>query len=322
MQTGKRTAIIGDIGGTHARFAICDVDQLSVAHFAVFQTAMFPSLPDAVSHYLASVPVRPDMAGFSVADPLTSSTMGIENADWTFTADDARAACGTDRVHFVNNFEALALCLPFLNTHDRRKLSGGDAVPGAPMVVLGIGGEFGAAALIEVAGKRIPVAGLGGHAAFAATNEREMAVFAKVARGSGYAPIQSVLSGRGLEAIHAALSELEGLPEPNLPGTEVIKLALEDQDPLALDTLDCFVSILARVAGDLALFAGARGGVYIGRGIAPKILKLLESDRFREGFLNKGRMSDRLASIPVNAILANDAGLRGAAIATSEAFPM
>lgn len=322
MQSGKRTALIGDIGGTHARFAICDIDQLSVAHFAVFQTSMFPSLPDAVAHYLASVSVRPHIAGFSVADPATSERMRIENTSWAFTPDDIRGACGAERIHFVNNFAALAVTLPYLNSHDRHPLSGGQAVAGAPMVVLGIGGEFGAAALIEVSGKRAPIAGLAGHLSFSATNERELAVLAKIARGTGHVPMQSVLSGRGLEMIHATLSDLEGLPEPHVPGTEVIKLALEDQDALALDTLDCFIAILARVAGDLALLFDARGGVYIGRGIAPKILKLLDTDRFRELLLNKGALASHIGSIPVQAILANDAGLRGAAIATSEAFPM
>lgn len=321
MQASQRTALIGDIGGTHARFAICDIDQLSVTHFAVFKTEMFASLPDAVSHYLESVPVRPEIAGFAVADPLTGDRMGIENSTWSFTAAEVQAACGARHIHFVNNFEALAHSLPYLNTHDRRQIGGGDAVEGAPVVVLGAGGEFGAAALIETGGKRIAVAGIAGHMAFAATNERERAVLDKLARNYSYAPMQAVLSGRGLEAIHATLSHLEGLPEPSVSRNEIIDLALKDEDALALDTLDCFVTILARVAGDLALLYGARGGVYIGRGITPKILKILDNERFREAFLNKGKAADYLAPIPVHAILATDAGLRGAAFAVSERFP-
>lgn len=322
MQASKRTAIIGDIGGTHARFAICDIDELSVSHFAVFQTAMFPSLSDAVAHYLESIPDNPEIAGFAIADPVTGDRMGVENTSWSFTADEVKAASGAGKIHFVNNFEALALCLPYLNAHDRCQVNPGEPVDGAPKIVLGTGGEFGLAMLIEASGKRVSIAGNAGHAAFAATNERELAILSKVAGNFGYAPVQSVLSGHGLEALHAALAELEGMPEPKLEARDIIDLAIREEDQLARDTLDCFVSILARIAGDMALQHDARGGVYLGRGITPKILKMLDNDRFREAFRNKGAMSRHLAAIPVYAILANDAGLRGAAIATSEAFPM
>jgi len=322
MQASKRTAIIGDIGGTHARFAICDIDELSVSHFAVFQTAMFSSLPEAVANYLESIPDNPDIAGFGIADPVTGNRMGVENTSWSFTADEVKAASGADRVHFVNNFEALALCLPYLNAHDRCQINPGEPADGAPKIVLGTGGEFGSAMLVEASGKRISIAGNAGHAAFAATNERELAILSKVAGNFGYAPLQSILSGRGIEALHAALAELEGMPEPKLGARDIIDLAIREEDQLARDALDCFVSILARIAGDMALQYDARGGVYLGRGITPKILKLLNNERFREIWRNKGAMTEHLASIPVYAILANDAGLRGAAIATSDAFPM
>lgn len=322
MQASKRTAIIGDIGGTHARFAICDIDELSVSHFAVFQTAMFPSLPNAVANYLESIPDNPDIAGFAIADPVTGDRMGVENSSWSFTADEVKAACGVERIHFVNNFEALALCLPYLNAHDRCQVNPGEPVDGAPKIVLGTGGEFGSAMLVEASGKRISIAGNAGHAAFAATNDRELAILKKVAGNFGYAPIQSVLSGRGIEALHAALADIEGMPEPELGARDIIDLAIRDKDQLACDTLDCFVSILGRTTGDMALQHDARGGVYLGRGITPKILNMLDNDRFREAWRSKGAMSGHLASIPVYAILANDAGLRGAAIATSDAFPM
>lgn len=322
MQASKRSAIIGDIGGTHARFAICDIDRLSVKHFAVFETKMFASLPDAVSHYLEAVPLRPDMAAFAVADRLIGREIGIDNAAWKFTAEEVQNACGVERLQFVNNFAALALCLPYLNAHDRRQIKDGRAVDDAPKIVLGAGGEFGAAILIETSGKQVALTGQAGQTAFSATNERELALLSMVSGEYGYAPLQAILSARGLETIHALLSSLEGLPEPALPAVEIIALALKEDDALARETLEFFVSILARVAGDLAMFHDARGGIYLGRGIIPRILPLLDSDFFREVLTNKGSASADLAAIPVHAILANDAGLRGAAIALSERFPM
>ena len=318
----QRTAVIGDIGGTHARFAICDIDELSVRHFAVFTTDMFSSLPEAVAHYLESIPENPDIAGFGIADPLTGERMGVENTSWSFSAEEVQKACGASKIHFVNNFEALALCLPYLNAHDRATINPGEAVEDAPLVVLGTGGEFGTATLRKVSGRPVSFSGAAGHMAFNASNDREMAILAAVADKDGYAPVQSVLSGHGIEKIHAVLAEVAGAPKPEATATDIIDLALKDEDALALDTLDCFVTILARVAGDMALLHGARGGVYLGRGITPKILKVLDSDRFRAAYRNKGKMSDEVASIPVHAILAHDAGLRGAAIAVSERFPM
>lgn len=318
----QRHAVIGDIGGTHARFAICDIDELSVRHFAVFTTDMFSSLSEAVAHYLESIPENPDIAGFAIADPLSNERMGVENTAWSFTADEVKQACGASKIHFVNNFEALALCLPYLNAHDRAQINAGEAVEDAPIVVLGTGGEFGTATLRKIAGKRVSFSGAAGHMAFNASNEREMAILSKVADKNGYAPVQSVLSGHGIETIHAVLAELTGASKPDATATGIIDLALKDEDALALDTLDCFVSILARVAGDMALLHDARGGLYLGRGITPKILKVLDSDRFRLAYRNKGEMSDFVASIPVYAILAHDAGLRGAAISVSDRFPM
>jgi glucokinase len=318
----QRTAVIGDIGGTHARFAICDIDELSVRHFAVFTTDMFSSLPEAVAHYLESIPENPDIAGFGIADPLTGERMGVENTSWSFTAEEVRESCGASKIHFVNNFEALALCLPYLNAHDRAPINAGEAVDDAPVAVLGTGGEFGTATLRKIADRFVSFSGAAGHMAFTATNEREMAILSNIADKDGYASIQSVLSGHGIETIHTVLAELSGAPKPEATATGIIDLALKDEDALALDTLDCFVSILARVAGDMALLHDARGGVYLGRGITPKILKILDSDRFRSTYRNKGKMSDFVASIPVYAILAHDAGLRGTALAVSNRFPM
>lgn len=318
----QRTAVIGDIGGTHARFAICDIDELSVRHFAVFTTDMFTSLPEAVAHYLESIPENPDIAGFAIADPLSSERMGVENTAWSFTADEVQKACGAGKIHFVNNFEALALCLPYLNAHDRAQISPGEANEDAPMVVLGTGGEFGTATLRKISRKYVPFSGAAGHMAFSASNEREMAILSRVADKHGYAPLQSVLSGHGIETIHAVLADLNGKATSEATASGIIDLALKDEDALALDTLDCFISILARVAGDMALLHDARGGLYLGRGITPKILKVLDSERFRAAYRNKGQLSDFVASIPVYAVLAHDAGLRGAAIAVSERFPM
>jgi len=318
----QRTALIGDIGGTHARFAICDIDELSVRHFVVFTTDMFSSLPDAVAHYLASIPDRPDIAGFAVAGPITGDKIVMTNSSWEFTRGEVQAASGASRIHFLNDFEALALSLPYLNAHDKRQLGGGEPVEYAPMIVLGPGSGFGCAGLIRHHDSWVPIAGEGGHIAFAACDEREMAVLSRVAGKTGYAPAQAVLSGRGLLAIHSALAEMDGEAEEDIASIDIVKRALKDEDERAIRTIECFSTILARIAGDMALVYGARGGVYISGGITPKILDFLQKDSFRATFENKGRMAAYLKDIPLYALMANDAGLRGTALAVSNRFPM
>lgn len=318
----QRTALIGDIGGTHARLAICDIDELSVRHFAVFTTDMFTSLPDAVANYLDSIPERPEIAGFAVAGPITGEKVVMTNSSWEFTREDVLKASGASRIHFLNDFEALALSLPYLNAHDKRKLGGGKHVEYAPMVVLGPGSGFGCAGLIRHQDSWVPIAGEGGHISFAAADDREMAVLSRVADKTGYAPAQAVLSGRGLMAIHSALAEMDGEADSEIASIEIVRRALKEEDERAARTIECFLSVLARIAGDMALVHGARGGVYIGGGITPKILSFLTKSSFRAKFENKGRMSTYLKDIPLYALVAYDAGLRGAAIAVSNEFPM
>ncbi|QKV18141.1 glucokinase [Oricola thermophila] len=320
----QRTALIGDIGGTHARFAICDIDELSVSHFAVFTTDMFKSLPDAVAHYLESLPERPSIAGFAIAAPVIGDTITMTNAPWSFTRKEVQQACGAERIHFVNDFEALALSLPYLKEHDKHRLGGGSPVEYAPLIVLGPGSGFGCAGLVRHGKAWVPVAGEAGHMSFAARNDMEMTILERVVDENGHAPLQAVLSGRGIEAIHGALAEAEGESGDDATAIEIVRRAFADdeEDGRARKTIEVFSDILARVAGDMALVHGARGGVYIAGGITPKILDILEKDRFRASFNNKGRMSRFLQDIPVFALTAPDAGLRGAAVAVSNRFPM
>ncbi len=324
MPSNQRLALLGDIGGTTARFAIGDCDELTVTHFAAFQVKMFPSLQDTVSHYLESIPFRPDLAGFAVAAPMNGEMMEMTNAPWKFTASDIRKVAGAERIVFLNDFEALALSLPYLTAHDLHSIGSGKAVEGTPKVVLGPGTGFGMSALVRTQSGWTTVPGEGGHISFGATNEREWAILKIIAENGGHISLERLLSASGLERIHAALASISGRDAAALKAIDIIKAAEDETepDPLAVDALDCFISILARIAGDAALSFGARGGVYLGGGIAPRIVKSLDEGRFRKSFDQKGRLSGWLAQVPVNVIMAKDAGLRGAALALSEKFPM
>lgn len=324
MTSNQRLALLGDIGGTHARFAIGDCDEMTVTHFAAFQVRMFPSLQDTITHYLQSVPFRPDLAGFAVAAPVNGDTFAMTNAPWKFTAGDIAKVTGASRLVFLNDFEALALSLPYLVAHDLHAIGSGRIVESSPKVVLGPGTGFGMSGLVRNQAGWTAVPGEGGHISFGATNETEWAILNHVAGGEGHLSIERLLSASGLERIHRALAEISGRKPDGMQAIDIVNAAqdADDPDPNAIETLACFVSMLARIAGDAALSFGARGGVYLGGGIAPKIVKSIDSATFRTTFENKGRLSAWLSQIPVNVIMANDAALRGTALALSEKFPM
>ncbi|MGT2467459.1 glucokinase [Mesorhizobium atlanticum] len=133
----SRTALVADIGGTNARFAIADIDELTIDHFAAFRCDMFPSLQAAIKAYLDCIPHRPPLAGFAIAGPVSGETIRMTNLPWSFSRKDLCLATGAKYVHAVNDFEALALVLPFLGPHDLLKIGGEDPVDHAPKVVLG-----------------------------------------------------------------------------------------------------------------------------------------------------------------------------------------
>ncbi|WP_421858896.1 ROK family protein [Oricola sp.] len=322
MRAGDRRALIGDIGGTHARFAICDVDELSVTQFVVFQTWLFSSLQDAIRHYLDSIPDKPKTAGFAIAGDVFGNTVTMARAPWSFTRDDIAESCGVKRIHFVSDFEAEALALPYLNAHDLATLQEGDTDPAGNMLVLGPGSGFGCAALIRQSDRSLAIDSFAGHMGFSAANVRETAVLKALRNALGYAPLHDVLSARGLEAIYRVLTAEAGMNTVSLTATDIARLAGDGEDAVAEDALDCFAAILARIAGDMALAFNARGGVFLGGGVSPKILRTLRKPAFQQLFRDKGDKAEFLESLPLKVMLANDAGLRGAALAVSERYPM
>jgi glucokinase len=305
-----RTALVADIGGTNARFAIANLDALALTDVGAFPCARFASPAAAIGTYLATSTERPPRAAFAVAGPVAGDRVQLTNLSWTLTCEDIRMATGAEDVLLLNDFEALARSLPFLNAADLHGIGGQAPVPHATKAVLGPGTGLGVAGLVWSAAGWVPVAGEGGHVTFPAETAEELAILDRVRSGTSSVSMERLLSGPGLGILHAILSDRA---EPPLPAPEVTARA--GTDPAARKALDLFVAWLGRFAGDLALVYGAQGGVYLGGGIAPRIAGILASGRFRAAFQGKGRLRPYLAPIPTYVITAPDAGLRGAAVA-------
>lgn len=321
MKANSRQAIVGDIGGTHARLAIADVDELAITNFVVFRSKMFASLKDIVAAYIESIPYRPRMAAFGIAGPTGSATFRPTNLPWSFTYDELKAAAGVEHLLVINDFEALARALPSLTDHDLNRISGDQPAEGATKVVLGPGTGLGVAGLASSPSGWVAVASEGGHMSFPCENQEELAIVDRMREDGGHVSFERLISGPGLARLYEVLGSMKGQEVEPLPVPDIVKRALAKDDALAEEALGLFVNWLGRFAGDVALAYGARGGIYVGGGIVPRILDLMKDGTFRTAFLSKGRLASFLEQIPVYVIRAHDAGLRGAAVALSADVP-
>jgi len=198
-------------------------------------------------------------------------------------------------------FEATALSLPLLTAADLYPVGGGEAALGAPMAVLGPGTGLGVACFVP--GSHIVVASEGGHATMAATSDREDAIIDYLRRQFSHVSAERVVSGSGLENLYRAVIAIDGIEAPKRNAAEITNAALDDTCPISRAALDLFCAMLGTFAGNVALMFGARGGVFIAGGIAPRLTEYIARSEFRARFERKGRFRQYLASIPSSIIV-------------------
>ncbi len=306
-------ALVADIGGTNARFALADLATLDLSHIRQIRCSAEPSVAAALSGYLTSLPASPARGAIAVAAPILGEEISLTNSTWSFTKRELCRIAGFEELLVLNDFEALARALPYLGAEDLRQIQGGEPEPQAPKLALGPGTGLGVAGLLWSGNGWIAVAGEGGHASLGAKNERELALLERLRHGRAHLSAERVLSGPGLADLYCAIAVSRGeRPEQREPH-DVVMRGLTGEDEAAEEALAFFVACLGGFAGDAALLFGARGGVYLGGGIAPNILPLLEGASFRDAFVQKGRMAAYLEMIPVYVIVAEFAAMKGAA---------
>jgi len=307
--------LVGDVGGTNARFALVDA-QGHVRNPRAFPCKDYASLADIVAEYIETTvgKKRPPKAVIAVAGPVMDGEIEFTNLDWRVSEGDLLAHFEFEAVELINDFAAQALACPLLEGADLRPL--GKNLPkgphDCPLVALGAGTGFGVAALARSDRGDIALATEGGHAGFAPSDEVEVEVLRRLMAKHGRVSIERLLSGHGLYELYCALSDLKG-QAPALPDEVAVTKEGLVGDPLAAEALDRFGGILGAVAGDLALTFGARGGVYVSGGIAPRIAERLAAGSFRARFEDKGRLSDYVATIPTYLVLHPYPAIVGAA---------
>lgn len=295
--------LLADIGGTHIRLAWQPRAGAAAQDVRVLQCADFPNVEAAIRRYLADTGApAPALAALGIANPVTGDEVRMTNHSWHFSQRALRQALGLARLVVINDFTALALSLPVLDASLLRQVGGGAPEPGGAIGLIGAGTGLGVSGLVFAPGGAPPVAlaGEGGHVTLAAQTPLEFQLVQLLQQRYGHVSAERVLCGQGLVDLYHALRTLHGAggAEVMHPG-EVTAQALEGRDALAVQALEMFGGWLGSVAGNLALTLGARGGVYIGGGIVPRLGAWFDRSPFRERFEAKGRFRAYLASIPV-----------------------
>jgi glucokinase len=232
------------------------------------------------------------------------------NIDWRFTQSGLREDLGFARLTVVNDFAAVAWSLPSLGPQDRAQVGGGNAVTRMPLAVLGPGSGLGVATLVPTGDTWTAVSGEGGHVTLPATTSDEVSIIDRIRHEAGHCSAERVLSGPGLVRLYELLGQSAGREIAKVTPMDVTALARKGE-PLATKTLTTFFGMLGTVAGNLALTVGALGGVFIGGGIVPQLVREFEASPFRERFVAKGRYREYMDSIPTFVITEPQAAFRG-----------
>jgi glucokinase len=312
------TILVGDVGGTHARFAIVDVsaDPWRIDNRLSLDTD-FRTFADAVRAGLERLGAKPDAASIAVAGPVARGSVSFTNRGWTASEDDLMKL-GFRHVLLINDFAALAFAAQELPARELQTI--GPELAGLtdePVSIVGAGTGFGVSCLARYRGRAVPISSEGGHIGFAPSNEKEIEILHVLARKFGRVSVERILSGPGIENLYGALGEIVGMKTTPLDAAEIQSLA-ERGDKLAAESIAVFCSVFGAVAGDIALAHGARGGVFLAGGVAQKLVKQLGQGDFRKRFEDKGRLAHYVRPIPTRLILTEDAAFLGAARASLE----
>ncbi len=313
-----RCLLIGDIGGTNARFALATPDRPGFHSVLELQCADFATADDGINHYLTTTKAdSPDAICLAVAGPIIDDRVKITNNHWDISAAETRTDFGIEAVRLLNDFTAIAYSIPLLTETEVRSIGRHDHdwLPKTNFnaAVLGPGTGLGVAGLCRRDDRLVPIAGEGGHVGFAPETELQVEILTVLRSRFDRVSAERVIAGSGLENIYLALTTIRGESGVKLSAAEIFKARRVGN--VAAEAVDVFFELLGQVAGDVALTLGAVDGVYIAGGIAKRYPDMLEESRFRSAFEGKGRQRALMERTPTRLITYDQPGLLGAAYA-------
>ena len=319
--------LAGDIGGTKTLLGIFDATAWRPRPIVArsFGTLDYDDLTTMIAELLASgatAAATIETACFGVAGPVVGESATMTNIPWRVDGARVRSTFGF-RVKLLNDLEAMAYSIPVLQSDEVYVLQEGEPIIGGNIALIAAGTGLGEALLHSVDGRYLASPTEAGHADFGARTERELALVRELTPRFGRVDVERVISGRGLLVVHTFTHAgpcLAGV-DVNDPDAAAVmsRAALEHRCPSCVEALDLFVEAYGAEAGNLALRSGATGGVFVGGGIAPKILPAMTAGSFIRAFNAKEPLEQMVRRIPVKVILNAEAGLLGAAVYAARA---
>jgi len=316
--------LAGDVGATNTRLALLAKGEREPHRLEIYPSAGHGSLEEILDAFLGAHSAELDAATFGVAGPVRNGRTQAVNLAWPVDAASLARKLELDsgRVSVVNDLEANAWGLEVLEGDDLAPLNDADPEPGGTVALISAGTGLGEAFVTYGPHGPAAQASEGGHVDFASRTELQGELLWWLVERERHVSYERVCSGMGLASIYEFLRERTSEPEPDWlaaeraganPGAAITRAGLERRDEVAIEALDLMISVYGAQAGNLALTVLATGGVYLGGGIAPKVVERLREGGFMEAFTDKGRMSELLERIPVWVILNDLTALLGAA---------
>lgn len=305
-------ALVGDVGGTNARLALCDVATGDISRAKTYSGLDYPSLEAVVRVYLDEQHLNITNGSIAIACPITGDWVAMTNHSWAFSIAEMKANLGFEHLEIINDFTAVSMAIPMLKREHLIQFGGSEPLEGKPIAVYGAGTGLGVAHLVHVDRRWVSLPGEGGHVDFAPNSEEEDQILEALRSELGHVSAERVLSGPGLVNLYRAIVKADGRLPQNLQPKEVTERALDDSCTDCRRALSLFCVIMGRFGGNLALNLGTFGGVYIAGGIVPRFLDFFTASGFRGGFQDKGRFKAYVQDIPVYLIVHDNPGLVGA----------
>ena len=318
---GHDPFVAADVGGTHVRIGLVQESDdpahpVAVLQYRKYVCAQYPGLAEILEDFIGSLAGAGVTRGViaSAGYCLEDGTVITANLPWRLSPGEIRARLGFSDFRLVNDFEAVAHAAAYVDASEVLRLTGPEIAPVAgPTLVLGPGTGLGAAVWIPTGERAVVMATEAGQAALTPGNALEMALLAEMLKDRSHVPVEYALSGPGLMNLHRALCALRGTQNPYRSPGEITTAAMSGSDALARESLDAFCGLLGSAVGDMVLYYGVQGGVYLAGGILPQIREFLINSSFVERFLNKGPMRAALERIPVRLVEHGQLGVIGAA---------
>lgn len=312
---------VADIGGTNSRLAVFDQDSCDYRHLKTYLNCDYDSLAQIIATWRDSLDeTPPKRACIAVAAAPAGDQVSMSSTGWRFSRAAIDKEYGFEHSRWLNDFEANAYSLPYLSSADYETIRSGSLDSTQGLAVAGPGTGFGGAALRWA--NRVPKAYScePGHGGLSPANGLELEVFRVLLQEHHSLYSELVNSGPGLVNLYSALAKVHGATLDRLEPAQIAALALEGNDTLAKEALTLFCSFVGSACGDFLVHNGVYGGLFIAGGVIPRMIPFLRTSPFLERLQNKGKMSSRLASLPVNVITADFPGLIGAAYAPLDAI--